>query len=81
MARSHFELGRAEKSIELYEYIALNHPEFENVTGLLYYTARAYQVTENYDKAVELYNELINNHPESTLIGYAKDRLREIENR
>lgn len=81
MARSHFELGRADKSIELYEYIALNHPEFENETGLLYYTARAYQETENYDKAVQLYNELINNHPESTLIGYAKDRLREIENR
>ncbi len=78
MARSHFELGRAAKAIELYEHIALNYPSFENVTGLLYYTARAYQVNGDLEKASELYNELIDNHPDSTLIGYAKDRLREI---
>lgn len=79
MGKSHFELDNALKAIELYEHIEMNIPSYENVTGLLYYTAKAYQKLNEYEKAKELYNTLIRNYPESSLVGHAKDRLKEMQ--
>ncbi|MBN2557614.1 MAG: tetratricopeptide repeat protein, partial [Clostridia bacterium] len=79
MGRSYFELGNAEKAIELYEHIQRDIPSFTNTTGLLYYTGKAYQKLGDFEKARELYNLLITNYPDSSLVGNARDRLREME--
>lgn len=81
LAKAYYEINEAEKSITLYETISKNQSQmgFENDTGLLYYTGKAYQKLDNYVKAREMYNQLIANYPNSTLVGYAKDRLKEME--
>lgn len=81
LAKAYYEVDRAEKSIELYEYISKNKStlDFENDTGLYYYTGKAYQKLGNYTKAREMYNRLISEYPDSSLVGYAKDRLKEME--
>lgn len=78
LGKAYYEIDNATRSIELYEYISLNI-EFENITGLLYYTGKAYQKLGNFEKARELYNTLITDHPYSSLVGYSKDRLKEME--
>ncbi|MCK5758459.1 MAG: tetratricopeptide repeat protein [Clostridiales bacterium] len=81
LAKAYYEIDKAEKSIELYETISKNMSQmgFENDTGLLYYTGKAYQKLDNFVKAREMYNKLIADFPNSTLVGYAKDRLKEME--
>ncbi|MBN1623015.1 MAG: tetratricopeptide repeat protein [Clostridia bacterium] len=78
MGRSYFELGNSTKAIEMYEK-ADKVTTYTNKTGLLYYTGKAYQQLGNYEKAKENYNTLINEYPKSDLVGYAKDRLAEME--
>ena len=81
LAKAYYEVDKAEKSIELYEKISKNMSQmgFENDTGLLYYTGKAYQKLDNFIKAREMYNKLIADYPNSTLVGYAKDRIKEME--
>lgn len=81
LAKAYYEVDKAEKSIELYETISKNMSQmgFENDTGLLYYTGKAYQKLDNFIKAREMYNKLIADYPNSTLVGYAKDRIKEME--
>lgn len=81
LAKAYYEIDKAEKAIELYETISKNKSQmgFENDTGLLYYTGKAYQQLDNFVKAREMYNQLIADYPNSTLVGYAKDRLKEME--
>lgn len=81
LAKAYYEVDKAERSIELYEYISKNKSTlgFENDTGLYYYTGKAYQKLGNYTKAREMYNRLISEYPDSSLVGYAKDRLKEME--
>lgn len=81
LAKAYYEIDKAEKSIELYETISKNMSQmgFENDTGLLYYTGKAYQKLDNFTKAREMYNKLIADYPNSSLVGYAKDRLKEME--
>lgn len=78
LAKAYYELDRADRSIELFKYIDSNISDFENETGLLYYTGKAYQKLEQYDNARDMYNQLISDFPNSTLVGFAKDRLKEL---
>lgn len=78
LAKAYYELNRADKSIELFKYIDLNISDFVNETGLLYYTGKAYQKLEQFDNARDMYNQLIAKFPNSSLVGYAKDRLKEL---
>ena len=78
MGRSYFELDNSAKAIEMYEK-AEGVTTYTNKTGLLYYTGKAYQQLGNYEKARENYNTLINDYPTSDLVGYARDRLEEME--
>lgn len=79
LGKAYYEIDRADKSLELYQYIQLNMPGFENQTGLLYYAGKAYQKLDQFEKAREMYNLLISEYPDSSLVGYAKDRLKEID--
>ncbi|HPJ21548.1 MAG TPA: tetratricopeptide repeat protein [Clostridia bacterium] len=77
MGRSYFELDNPTKAIEMYEKAEVI-TTYTNKTGLLYYTGKAYQQLGNYEKAREHYNTLINDFPTSDLVGYAKDRIAEM---
>ena len=77
MGRSYFELDNPTKAIEMYEKAEVI-TTYTNKTGLLYYTGKAYQQLGNFEKAREHYNTLINDFPTSDLVGYAKDRIAEM---
>lgn len=78
IGRSYFETGNSTKSIEFYEK-ADGITSYANKTGILYYTGKSYQQLGNYEKAREHYNTLISEYPESSLVGYAEDRLSEMK--
>lgn len=78
MGRSYFELGNSAKAIEFYEK-ANGISTYANKTGILYYAGKAYQQIGNFEKAREYYSTLINDYPDSSLVGYAEDRLDEME--
>lgn len=79
LGKAYLETDQANKALELYEYIEMNISGYENQVGLYYYTGKAYQKLEQFDKAREMYNLLITDYPDSTWVGYAKDRLREMD--
>ena len=76
---AYYQLDRADKSLELFEYIEMNIPGYDDQTGLIYYTGKAYQKLGQFDKAREMYNIVINEYPDSSYVGYAKDRLKEMD--
>ena len=78
MGISYYELDNATRAIEMYQK-AEGITTYTNKTGLLYYTGKAYQKLGNYEKARSHYNTLISDYPTSDYVGYAKDRLKEME--
>lgn len=78
LAKAYFELDKADRALELFRYIDSQIPGFENETGLFYYTGKTYQKLGQYENARDMYNQLIAKFPNSTLVGYAKDRLKEL---
>lgn len=78
LAKAYYELDNAARAIELFKFIDSHIADFENETGLLYYTGKAYQKLEQYEEARDMYNQLIAKYPNSSLVGYAKDRLKEL---
>jgi len=78
IGRSYHETDNFPKAIEFYEK-ADSVTNYPNKTGLLYYTGKAYQSLGNYEKAREHYNTLISEYPDSSLVGYAEDRLSEMD--
>jgi len=81
IGKTYYELGLADKAIESYKQLELNYPEFPDKDYILYNAGKAYMKLENYDKALEMFNLILSDYPNSSLIGYTKDKIKEIENK
>jgi tetratricopeptide (TPR) repeat protein len=76
--KTYYEMGRAHEAIETYKQLEMTVPLYNNKVGILYHSAKAYALTGDKQKAVELFNKVITEYPNSSLVGYAKDRLNEL---
>lgn len=79
LGKAYLETDQADKALAIYKNIEMNLPGYENQVGLYYYTGKAYQKLNQFENAREMYNLLISEYPDSTWVGYAKDRLKEME--
>jgi len=81
IGKTYYELGLAEKAIDSYKQLELNYPEFPDKDYILYNAGKAYMKLENDDKALEMFNLILSDYPSSSLIGYTKDKIKEIKNK
>lgn len=80
LGKTYYELNEAEEAIETYKRLELNYPEFPNKDQILYNTGKAYMKLGDNVKAKEMFNLILTNYPNSTLKGYATDKIKEINN-
>jgi len=78
IGKTYYELNQAEKAIEIYKQLQLNYPEFPNKDHILYNTGKAYMKLNENNKALEMFNLILSEYPNSSLIGYTKDKIKEI---
>jgi tetratricopeptide (TPR) repeat protein len=62
------------KLLKAREYDSTYKPD-----GVMYYTAKCYQGTGEYEKAKELYNQIMEQYPNNFYTQYIQIRLNEIE--
>ncbi len=78
--KTYYELDRPAEAIETYKELDLNYPEYPK-DSILYNTGKAYMKLNDYEQALIMFNLILTDYPDSSLIGYAKDKIKEIGNK
>lgn len=77
--KTYYELDQPAQAIEVYKNLSLNYPEFPNKDHILYNTGKAYMKLLDNTKAKEMFNLIISDYADSSLIGYARNKIKEID--
>lgn len=80
IGKAYYELDRPTEAIETYKELDLNYPEYPK-DSILYNTGKAYMKLNDDEQALLMFNLILRDYSSSSLIGYAKDKIKEIENR
>ncbi len=80
IGKTYYELDRPSEAVDTYKELDLNYPEYPK-DSILYNTGKAYMKLNNYEQALIMFNLILKDYPDSSLIGYAKDKIKVIENK